>query len=224
MPYFIFVAGLKTTTVKTIEELLTLIKKGENIRRVASTLTNSLSSRSHSVLTITYNFYDNYGKTSQSRLYLVDLAGSERASSVQNSTCRLKEGANINRSLVALGNVITALADNSIVKHGIARFIPYRDSILTWLLKETLGGNSNTFMVAAVSPSSSCYSETVNTLRFGQRAKHIVNEPTINEDPTARIIRELREEVARLKQLIASQKVIWLNALNFLVDHNMFLI
>lgn len=72
---------------------------------------------------------------------------SERASSVQNSTCRLKEGANINRSLVALGNVISALADNT-SSHG-SRFVPYRDSILTWLLKETLGGNSNTFMIAS---------------------------------------------------------------------------
>ncbi|KAG5890145.1 hypothetical protein JTB14_010163 [Gonioctena quinquepunctata] len=137
--------------------------------------------------------------------YVQDLAGSEKAANRSFDISRFKEGANINKSLVALGNVISALAEQTSKQaKGIRRrFVPYRDSVLTWLLKDILGGNSNTVMVATVSPSSACYSETVNTLRFGQRAKNIISRPVVNEDPKEKTIRVLRAEIFRLKELLS---------------------
>ncbi|KAK7886228.1 hypothetical protein WMY93_025849 [Mugilogobius chulae] len=129
---------------------------------------------------------------------LVDLAGSERVSKTGAAGERLKEGSNINKSLTTLGCVISALADQSSVK-GKAKFVPYRDSVLTWLLKDNLGGNSKTAMIATVSPAADNYEETLSTLRYADRAKRIVNHAVVNEDPNARIIRELREEVEKLK-------------------------
>ena len=139
-----------------------------------------------------------------SKISLVDLAGSERASSTGATGQRLKEGAGINQSLTALGKVISALADEADPsKHnkrkGGASFIPYRDSALTWLLRENLGGNSKTTMVAAISPADINYDETLSTLRYADRAKQIVCKAIVNEDPNAKMIRELREEIARLR-------------------------
>ncbi|KAK4885280.1 hypothetical protein RN001_001551 [Aquatica leii] len=189
-----YVQGLIRHTIYDPETLLNLLKIGNANRKVSATLTNPNSSRSHSVLTLTF------GKGVQ--LHLIDLAGSERAANKYN-ICTLKEGANINKSLVALGNVISTLADHSSkIKNSRKRFVPYRDSVLTWLLKETLGGNSKTTMIATVSPSSTCFNETINTLRFGQRAKKIISRPTTIDDPKERTIRELRKEIEKLKHLL----------------------
>ncbi|MBN3317267.1 KI13B protein, partial [Atractosteus spatula] len=134
-----------------------------------------------------------------SKLSLVDLAGSERAAKTGAAGERLKEGSNINKSLTTLGLVISALADQGAGKNK-NKFVPYRDSVLTWLLKDSLGGNSRTAMVATVSPAADNYDETLSTLRYADRAKSIVNHAVINEDPNARIIRELREEVEKLRE------------------------
>lgn len=147
-----------------------------------------------------------------SKINLVDLAGSERANATEATGERLKEGGHINKSLVCLGSVISALAEHStqvFQKNGTKKktFIPYRDSTLTWLLKDSLGGNSKTIMIAAISPADCNYSETLSTLRYANRAKNIINKPTINEDPNVRLIRELREEITKLKAMISSAEI-----------------
>ena len=136
---------------------------------------------------------------------LVDLAGSERANSTGATGQRLKEGANINKSLTTLGKVIAALATASQAegkkgKKGKAEeFIPYRDSVLTWLLKDSLGGNSKTAMIDAISPADVQYEETLSTLRYADQAKKIKNKAVINEDPNAKLVRELKEELEMLR-------------------------
>lgn len=136
---------------------------------------------------------------------LVDLAGSERANSTGATGQRLKEGANINKSLTTLGKVIAALATASQSegkkgKKGKAdEFVPYRDSVLTWLLKDSLGGNSKTAMIAAISPADLQYEETLSTLRYADQAKKIKNKAVINEDPNAKLVRELKEELEMLR-------------------------
>ena len=132
-----------------------------------------------------------------SRIHLVDLAGSERQESTGATGDRLKEACAINKSLSVLGNVISALAKGS-------DFVPYRDSVLTKFLHDSLGGNSRTFMLAAISPASANYDETLSTLRYADRAKHIINKAVVNEDPDERLIRELKEEVARLRSELTS--------------------
>ncbi|XP_041317625.1 kinesin-like protein KIF1C, partial [Pyrgilauda ruficollis] len=144
-----------------------------------------------------------------SRISLVDLAGSERADASGARGVRLKEGANINKSLTTLGKVISALAEATSKKKK-PDFIPYRDSVLTWLLKENLGGNSRTAMIAALSPADSSYEETLSTLRYADRTKQIRCHAVINEDPNARLIRELRQEVTRLRELLSAQDVLLL--------------
>uniref|UniRef100_A0A915MBF7 Kinesin-like protein n=1 Tax=Meloidogyne javanica TaxID=6303 RepID=A0A915MBF7_MELJA len=151
----------------------------------------------------------NFTGETVSKISLVDLAGSERVQKTGAIGKRLEEGSNINKSLTALGKVIAALASNknngstTQPKRGTNNkyFVPYRDSVLTWLLKENLGGNSRTTMIATISPSSEHYEETLSTLRFADRAKRIQTNAVVNEDPNAKIIRELREEVERLKIL-----------------------
>lgn len=129
---------------------------------------------------------------------------SERANATGATGQRLKEGAHINKSLVTLGSVISALSEasstgdmSSSSKRGV--FIPYRDSVLTWLLKDSLGGNSKTIMIATISPADCNYGETLSTLRYANRAKNIINKPTINEDANVKLIRELRAEIEKLK-------------------------
>ena len=136
---------------------------------------------------------------------LVDLAGSERVSKTGAVGDRLKEGSNINKSLTTLGLVISKLADQATLTMNknsktADKFVPYRDSVLTWLLKDNLGGNSRTIMVATISPASDNYEETLSTLRYADRAKRIVCHAVINEDPNGRIIRELRTELEFLKE------------------------
>ncbi|RXN04628.1 kinesin KIF1A isoform X1 [Labeo rohita] len=183
---------------------------------VAATNMNETSSRSHAVFNIIFTqkrFDSETDNTSEkvSKISLVDLAGSERADSTGAKGTRLKEGANINKSLTTLGKVISALAEvdsggnKNKKKKKVESFIPYRDSVLTWLLRENLGGNSRTAMVAALSPADINYDETLSTLRYADRAKQIRCNAVINEDPNNRLVRELKEEVSRLKDLLYAQ-------------------
>uniref|UniRef100_A0A3Q2E1X4 Kinesin family member 13A n=1 Tax=Cyprinodon variegatus TaxID=28743 RepID=A0A3Q2E1X4_CYPVA len=198
-----YVDGLSQLAVTSFEDIEVLMSEGNKSRTVAATNMNEESSRSHAVFSIivTQTLYDlQSGNSGEkvSKMSLVDLAGSERVSKTGAAGERLKEGSNINKSLTTLGCVISALADQSAGK-GKAKFVPYRDSVLTWLLKDNLGGNSKTAMIATVSPSADNYEETLSTLRYADRAKRIVNHAVVNEDPNARIIRELREEVEKLR-------------------------
>lgn len=130
---------------------------------------------------------------------------SERADATGATDERLKEGAHINKSLVTLGSVISALAeqsDSSKKKKKSCNHIPYRNSILTWLLRDSLGGNSKTIMIAALSPADCNFNETLSTLRYANRAKNIINKPTINEDANVKLIRELRDEITKLKSML----------------------
>uniref|UniRef100_A0A8C4RU11 Kinesin family member 13Ba n=1 Tax=Erpetoichthys calabaricus TaxID=27687 RepID=A0A8C4RU11_ERPCA len=197
-----YVDGLSRLAVTSCKDIESLMSEGNKSRTVAATNMNEESSRSHAVFNIilTHTIHDLQSGTSGekvSKLSLVDLAGSERATKTGAVGERLKEGSNINKSLTTLGLVISALSDHSTRKN---KFIPYRDSVLTWLLKDSLGGNSKTAMIATVSPAADSYDETLSTLRYADRAKHIVNHAVVNEDPNARIIRQLREEVEKLRE------------------------
>ena len=130
----------------------------------------------------------------------MDLAGSEKVSKTGVEGERLKEGCNINKSLLTLGSVISALAEKS------SKHVPYRDSVLTWLLKDSIGGNSRTVMISTISPSIDNYEETLSTLRYADRAKRFVNSAVVNEDPNAKTIRELREELDMLKKELERAK------------------
>ncbi|ETE64232.1 Kinesin-like protein KIF13B, partial [Ophiophagus hannah] len=199
-----YVDGLSKLAVASYKDIESLMSEGNKSRTVAATNMNEESSRSHAVFKIilTHILYDVKSGTSGEKvgkLSLVDLAGSERATKTGAAGDRLKEGSNINKSLTTLGLVISALADQAAGKNK-NKFVPYRDSVLTWLLKDSLGGNSKTAMVATVSPAADNYDEILSTLRYADRAKNIVNHAVVNEDPNARIIRELREEVEKLRE------------------------
>uniref|UniRef100_A0A3P9GYX6 Kinesin family member 13Bb n=1 Tax=Oryzias latipes TaxID=8090 RepID=A0A3P9GYX6_ORYLA len=199
-----YVDGLSRLAVTSYKDIESLMSEGNKSRTVAATNMNEESSRSHAVFIIilTHTLMDLRSGTSGekvSKLSLVDLAGSERAAKTGAAGERLKEGSNINKSLSTLGLVISALADHGAGKNK-SKFVPYRDSVLTWLLKDSLGGNSRTAMVATISPAADNYDETLSTLRYADRAKNIINHAVVNEDPNARIIRELREEVEKLRE------------------------
>lgn len=199
-----YVEDLSSLVVSDFSEVKSLISEGNKTRTVAATEMNQTSSRSHAVFTIvlTQIVYDettNLTSEKRSRINLVDLAGSERSSTANTTGIRLKEGADINKSLATLGRVISALAD-SCSKTKTAPRVPYRDSVLTWLLKDSLGGNSMTTMVATVAPSSNNYEQSISTLRFANWAKKIENKAVVNEDPNAKLIRELKQELEMLKQ------------------------
>uniref|UniRef100_UPI00398F2433 kinesin-like protein KIF13B isoform X2 n=1 Tax=Pristiophorus japonicus TaxID=55135 RepID=UPI00398F2433 len=202
-----YVDGLSKLAVASYKDIESLMSEGNKSRTVAATNMNEESSRSHAVFNIilTHTLFDLQSETSGekvSKLSLVDLAGSERAAKSGAAGDRLKEGSNINKSLTTLGLVISALADQAASKNK-NKFVPYRDSVLTWLLKDSLGGNSKTAMIATVSPSADNYDETLSTLRYADRAKNIINHAVVNEDPNARIIRELREEVDKLREQLS---------------------
>ncbi|XP_023812296.1 kinesin-like protein KIF1B isoform X10 [Oryzias latipes] len=210
-----YVEDLSKLAVTSYTDIADLMDAGNKARTVAATNMNETSSRSHAVFTIvfTQRKHDNQTDLSTekvSKISLVDLAGSERADSTGAKGTRLKEGANINKSLTTLGKVISALAevDNCTSKSKKKKksdFIPYRDSVLTWLLRENLGGNSRTAMVAALSPADINYDETLSTLRYADRAKNIKCNAVINEDPNNKLVRDLKDEVARLKELLRAQ-------------------
>uniref|UniRef100_A0A8C8A062 Kinesin family member 1B n=1 Tax=Oryzias sinensis TaxID=183150 RepID=A0A8C8A062_9TELE len=203
-----YVEDLSKLAVTSYTDIADLMDAGNKARTVAATNMNETSSRSHAVFTIvfTQRKHDNQTDLSTekvSKISLVDLAGSERADSTGAKGTRLKEGANINKSLTTLGKVISALAESK--KKKKSDFIPYRDSVLTWLLRENLGGNSRTAMVAALSPADINYDETLSTLRYADRAKNIKCNAVINEDPNNKLVRDLKDEVARLKELLRAQ-------------------
>uniref|UniRef100_A0A8C5X0E8 Kinesin-like protein KIF16B n=1 Tax=Malurus cyaneus samueli TaxID=2593467 RepID=A0A8C5X0E8_9PASS len=206
-----YVEDLSKHLVQNYADVEELMDAGNINRTTAATGMNDVSSRSHAIFTINFTqakFDSEMPCETVSKIHLVDLAGSERADATGATGVRLKEGGNINKSLVTLGNVISALADLSqdvTNPHSKKKqvFVPYRDSVLTWLLKDSLGGNSKTIMIATISPADVNYGETLSTLRYANRAKNIINKPTINEDPNVKLIRELRAEIARLKTLLA---------------------
>ncbi|XP_069039783.1 kinesin-like protein KIF1B isoform X16 [Lepisosteus oculatus] len=210
-----YVEDLSKLAVTSYTDIADLMDAGNKARTVAATNMNETSSRSHAVFTIVFtqrklDSETNLSTEKVSKISLVDLAGSERADSTGAKGTRLKEGANINKSLTTLGKVISALAevDNCTSKSKKKKktdFIPYRDSVLTWLLRENLGGNSRTAMVAALSPADINYDETLSTLRYADRAKQIKCNAVINEDPNAKLVRELKDEVTRLKDLLRAQ-------------------
>ncbi|XP_037629052.1 kinesin-like protein KIF1B isoform X13 [Sebastes umbrosus] len=212
-----YVEDLSKLAVTSYTDIADLMDAGNKARTVAATNMNETSSRSHAVFTIVFTQKKHDSETDLStekvsKISLVDLAGSERADSTGATGTRLKEGANINKSLTTLGKVISALAevtqDNCTSKSKKKKktdFIPYRDSVLTWLLRENLGGNSRTAMVAALSPADINYDETLSTLRYADRAKNIKCNAIINEDPNNKLVRDLKDEVARLKELLRAQ-------------------
>nr|XP_031539613.1 kinesin-like protein KIF17 isoform X3 [Vicugna pacos] len=199
----VYVKGLSMHTVHSVAQCEHIMETGWKNRSVGYTLMNKDSSRSHSIFTISIEIYavDERGKDHlrAGKLNLVDLAGSERQSKTGATGERLKEATKINLSLSALGNVISALVD------GRCKHIPYRDSKLTRLLQDSLGGNTKTLMVACLSPADNNYDETLSTLRYANRAKNIKNKPRINEDPKDALLREYQEEIKRLKAILAQQ-------------------
>ncbi|XP_005106603.1 kinesin-like protein KIF17 isoform X2 [Aplysia californica] len=199
----VYVSGLSMHPVHNVSECEHIMNKGWNNRSTGATLMNADSSRSHSIFTI----YMEMANTDDSgedhiragKLNLVDLAGSERQGKTGATGDRLKEATKINLSLSALGNVISALVD------GKSKHIPYRDSKLTRLLQDSLGGNTKTMMVACLSPADNNYDETLSTLRYANRAKNIKNKPKINEDPKDALLRQYQEEIEKLKAMLAGQ-------------------
>ncbi|OMO56379.1 hypothetical protein CCACVL1_26601 [Corchorus capsularis] len=208
----IIVAGLRCIKVHSADKILELLNLGNSRRKTESTEANATSSRSHAVLEITVrrkqkNKYRN--QVMRGKLALVDLAGSERASETNSGGQKLRDGANINRSLLALANCINALGKQQ--KKGLA-YVPYRNSKLTRILKDGLSGNSQTVMVATISPAGSQYHHTVNTLKYADRAKEIKthiqkNIGTIDTHVSdyQRMIDSLQVEVCRLKKELAEK-------------------
>ncbi|XP_074236294.1 kinesin-like protein KIF17 isoform X2 [Saimiri boliviensis] len=199
----VYVKGLSMHTVHSVAQCERIMEAGWKNRSVGYTLMNKDSSRSHSIFTISIEIsaVDEWGKDHlrAGKLNLVDLAGSERQSKTGATGERLKEATKINLSLSALGNVISALVD------GRCKHIPYRDSKLTRLLQDSLGGNTKTLMVACLSPADNNYDETLSTLRYANRAKNIRNKPHINEDPKDALLREYQEEIKKLKAILTQQ-------------------
>ena len=204
----VYVRDLTSFVVKGESEIRNVLMVGKKNRTVGATLMNQDSSRSHSIFTITIEVCEHAGpddaaqdnaKVRMGKLNLVDLAGSERQAKTGATGERLKEATKINLSLSALGNVISSLVD------GRSGHIPYRDSKLTRLLQDSLGGNTKTVMVANIGPADYNFDETLSTLRYANRAKNIKNKPRINEDPKDAMLREFQDEIKRLKQMLAEK-------------------
>uniref|UniRef100_T1JLH8 Kinesin-like protein n=1 Tax=Strigamia maritima TaxID=126957 RepID=T1JLH8_STRMM len=202
----VYIPGLSWHSVHNVKECEDIMMQGWKNRSTGSTLMNADSSRSHSIFTVSVEMMDTHSTDDKQhirkgKLNLVDLAGSERQAKTGASGDRLKEATKINLSLSALGNVISALVD------GKSTHIPYRDSKLTRLLQDSLGGNTKTLMVACLSPADNNYDETLSTLRYANRTKNIKNKPKINEDPKDTLLREYQEEIQRLKQMVESGEI-----------------
>jgi hypothetical protein len=198
----IFVKDLKMLQVKNTQEIENCLNVGNKNRHVGETTMNQESSRSHCIFTVYVEIGENMEdqknkKIKAGKLNLVDLAGSERQSKTGATGNRLDEAKKINLSLTALSNVINSLVENK-------QHVPYRDSKLTRLLQDSLGGNTKTVMIAAVSPSSFNYDETLGTLRYAARANAIKNAPKVNEDPKDALLRQYEEEIKKLKMMIES--------------------
>ena len=200
----IFVEGLTKYPVTSFEEINKKMDEGYNNRTIGSTLMNATSSRAHTIVTIEFRQITVFAKKKSEKLSminLVDLAGSERTGLTGATGDRLKEGCNINKSLLILGNVINCLADKAIGKNK-NMLPPYRDSALTRILQNALGGNSKTIMICALSPASINYEETLSTLRYADRAKKIQNKAVVNESEHDKMVRLLKEENGSLKKMI----------------------
>ncbi|XP_027467896.2 kinesin-like protein KIF14 isoform X1 [Zalophus californianus] len=198
-----YVEALSMNVVSSYSDIQSWLELGNKQRATAATGMNDKSSRSHSVFTLVMTQTktesvegEEHDHRITSRINLIDLAGSERCSTAQTSGDRLKEGVSINKSLLTLGKVISALSEQANRKRV---FIPYRESVLTWLLKESLGGNSKTAMIATISPAANNIEETLSTLRYASQARMIVNIAKVNEDMNAKLIRELKAEIEKLK-------------------------
>ena len=203
----VYIQGASQVVCKSESDVMRLVNQGSAVRKVAATQMNATSSRSHSVFTIKVEkrtFEKTEEKTKEtmltSKINLVDLAGSERASKTGASGDTLKEGAAINKSLMTLGKVINALGDLS---KGKSVHIPYRDSQLTRLLQESLGGNASTLMLAALSPADYNHDETLTTLQYARRVKMVENKVEKNEDVHEKEIRKLKEEIEELRAMLA---------------------
>ncbi|XP_035212141.1 kinesin-like protein KIF28P [Stegodyphus dumicola] len=198
-----YAEGLKLSMVTSYKEIERKLNEGTTNRSIASTNMNATSSRAHTIVGIHLVQKGKKGngqETAKSSIvHLVDLAGSERAANTGATGDRLKEGAAINQSLSCLGNCIHALAERAMGKN---TRVPFRDSVLTRLLMNALGGNSRTIMIASISPADINYEETLSTLRYADRAKQIKTVAIVNEDPTEKLIRELRQENERLKRML----------------------
>ncbi|XP_036976300.1 kinesin family member 4 [Acanthopagrus latus] len=194
------IVGLTEKRVFSAQEMVGCLELGNSARTVGSTAMNAASSRSHAIFTITLEQRRGNDKADSvvSKLHLVDLAGSERQKKTKAEGDRLKEGISINRGLLSLGNVISALGDESKKN----TFVPYRDSKLTRLLQDSLGGNSHTLMIACVSPADSNMEETINTLRYADRARKIKNKPIVNLDPRAAEMNRLKQQVQELQVML----------------------
>ncbi|KAG8654782.1 kinesin-like protein KIN-4A isoform X2 [Manihot esculenta] len=237
----ITLAGSTEISVMTLREMATCLEQGSLSRATGSTNMNNQSSRSHAIFTITLEqmhkpnplfLGDSSPNESMNeeylcaKLHLVDLAGSERAKRTGSDGLRFKEGVHINKGLLALGNVISALGDEKKRKEGV--HVPYRDSKLTRLLQDSLGGNSKTFMIACISPADINAEETLNTLKYANRARNIQNKPVVNRDPTSSEMLRMRQQIEFLQAelcarggvsssdevLVLKERIAWLEAAN----------
>ena len=220
----ITVSGITEVNVNNSNDMLKILKRGNRNRTIEATGANETSSRSHAIFQLSLEYKErNSGidyEIKYSKLSLVDLAGSERASATQNRGLRLIEGGNINRSLLTLGNCINALCDAA--SKGLKKiYVPYRDSKLTRLLKDSLGGNARTVMIANVSPSINTFDDTYNTLKYANRAKNIktmVSRNVLNAryhiSNYVNIINSLKGEIVYLKKQLQLQRLNNINNLN----------
>ncbi|MCO5581252.1 hypothetical protein L7F22_035130 [Adiantum nelumboides] len=233
----IVLAGVREIDVQNLQEMALCLEQGALCRATGSTNMNPCSSRSHAIFTVTLeqrrkldlSVHDAQSTTDDledflcAKLHLVDLAGSERAKRTGTDGLRFKEGVHINKGLLALGNVISALGDERKRKEG--GHIPYRDSKLTRLLQDSLGGNSRTVMIACVSPADANAEETLNTLKYANRARNIQNKPIVNRDPIAAEMQRMRQQLELLQaELVCAravgstaldtQRIAWLEASN----------
>ena len=211
-----YIKDLTDAPVRNISEIMRYMKMGDASRTTASTKMNDTSSRSHAVFTIMLKQIHHDMDTDETtermaRIRLVDLAGSERAKATEATGARLREGSNINKSLTTLGRVIAALADPKLNRPGKRNkdVVPYRDSILTWLLKDSLGGNSKTAMIACIAPSD--YDETLSTLRYADQAKRIRTRAVVNQDHVSAAERDaqiasMAEEIRQLQLSVTDSR------------------
>ncbi|KHN22494.1 Chromosome-associated kinesin KIF4A [Glycine soja] len=234
----ITLAGSTEVSVTTLKEMAACLEQGSLSRATGSTNMNNQSSRSHAIFTITLEQMRKLNSPGEislndtmneeylcAKLHLVDLAGSERAKRTGSDGLRFKEGVHINKGLLALGNVISALGDEKKRKEGV--HVPYRDSKLTRLLQDSLGGNSRTVMIACISPADINAEETLNTLKYANRARNIQNKPVVNRDPMSNEMLKMRQQLEYLQaELFArsggspeevqvlKERIAWLEAAN----------
>ncbi|KAK8290819.1 hypothetical protein V6Z12_D06G022600 [Gossypium hirsutum] len=229
----ITLAGSTEVSVTTLKEMAACLEQGSLSRATGSTNMNNQSSRSHAIFIITLQQMPITGDGSTNdvmneeylcaKLHLVDLAGSERAKRTGSDGMRFKEGVHINKGLLALGNVISALGDEKKRKEGI--HVPYRDSKLTRLLQDSLGGNNRTVMIACISPADINAEETLNTLKYANRARNIQNKPVVNRDPMSNKMLKMRQQLQYLQAELCArggsdevqvlkERIAWLEATN----------